>query len=289
MVACFDELYIRQRVRPARVGRRTGRPGDRRVLREHRDGADRVGVGAGGHRPAGRATPGSHHRDELRRRTQARTGRRRHRGGRSPLVLLAYPVWFFLAGPAHLSGMVWSTNVPGNLGNSISNLWSTPRASGARSVPRYWPRRRPPSAATGGRPARPPRTWGRACCLVIVAGTLCVAIGSPALVLRSPRCAHRRAQPPGRRRPVGAVGGRLPPSPLRRRGPVAVRRRLRALRRGDDRDHRRSLEVGRHRAGSPRCAASTPGGGRRPTATGGRGRRCRARWPWRWPWWRWSR
>ncbi len=39
-------------------------------------------------------------------------------------VLLAYPVWFFLAGPAHLSGMVWSTNIPGDLGNTVGNFWS---------------------------------------------------------------------------------------------------------------------------------------------------------------------
>lgn len=38
-------------------------------------------------------------------------------------ALLAYPVWFFLAGPAHLSGSVWTTNVPGALGNQIDNLW----------------------------------------------------------------------------------------------------------------------------------------------------------------------
>jgi hypothetical protein len=39
-------------------------------------------------------------------------------------VLLAYPVWFFLAGPAHLGTTVWSTNVPGALGNSFGNFWS---------------------------------------------------------------------------------------------------------------------------------------------------------------------
>jgi hypothetical protein len=38
-------------------------------------------------------------------------------------VLLAYPVWFFTSGPAHLSGSVWTTNVPGALGNTIGNLW----------------------------------------------------------------------------------------------------------------------------------------------------------------------
>ncbi len=41
----------------------------------------------------------------------------RHRPAARPrvvaAVLLAYPVWFFVAGPAHLSGSVWTTNVPG--------------------------------------------------------------------------------------------------------------------------------------------------------------------------------
>jgi hypothetical protein len=39
--------------------------------------------------------------------------------------LLAYPVWFFAAGPAHLSGSVWTSNVPGELGNPVGNLWNT--------------------------------------------------------------------------------------------------------------------------------------------------------------------
>jgi hypothetical protein len=39
--------------------------------------------------------------------------------------LLAYPVWFFAAGPAHLSGSVWSTNVPGQIGNTVGNLWDS--------------------------------------------------------------------------------------------------------------------------------------------------------------------
>ena len=39
-------------------------------------------------------------------------------------VLLAYPLWFFVAGPGHLGTLVWSTDVPGELGNSIGNFWS---------------------------------------------------------------------------------------------------------------------------------------------------------------------
>jgi Family of unknown function (DUF6541) len=40
-------------------------------------------------------------------------------------ILLAYPIWFFAAGAAHLSGSVWTTNVPGQLGNTIGNLWDS--------------------------------------------------------------------------------------------------------------------------------------------------------------------
>ncbi len=38
-------------------------------------------------------------------------------------VLLAYPAWYLLAGPDHLSGQLWSQNVPGSLGNTVGNLW----------------------------------------------------------------------------------------------------------------------------------------------------------------------
>jgi hypothetical protein len=39
------------------------------------------------------------------------------------LVLLAYPLWFALAGPAHLSGRVWPTLTAGNGGITPSGLW----------------------------------------------------------------------------------------------------------------------------------------------------------------------
>jgi hypothetical protein len=39
-------------------------------------------------------------------------------------VLLAYPLWFFAAGPGHLGTIVWSTNVPGDLGNTLGNFWN---------------------------------------------------------------------------------------------------------------------------------------------------------------------
>ncbi len=39
------------------------------------------------------------------------------------IVLLSYPVWFALDGPAHLSGLVWPTVEPGSGGIHLGNLW----------------------------------------------------------------------------------------------------------------------------------------------------------------------
>jgi len=38
-------------------------------------------------------------------------------------MLLAYPAWVALAGPAHLGGLVWPTIKPGRVGISVSDLW----------------------------------------------------------------------------------------------------------------------------------------------------------------------
>ena len=47
-------------------------------------------------------------------------------GAVTSLVLLAYPVWFALAGPAHLAGRVWPLPLP-YYGNSVSDLLSPVR------------------------------------------------------------------------------------------------------------------------------------------------------------------
>ncbi len=39
-------------------------------------------------------------------------------------LLLAYPLWFALAGPAHLSGLVWPAIKPGRGGATLHNIWS---------------------------------------------------------------------------------------------------------------------------------------------------------------------
>jgi hypothetical protein len=40
------------------------------------------------------------------------------------LVLLAYPIWFALDGPAHLSGLVWPTIRPGTGGVNLGDIWN---------------------------------------------------------------------------------------------------------------------------------------------------------------------
>ncbi len=39
------------------------------------------------------------------------------------IVVLAYPVWFALEGPAHLSGLVWPTSTPGKGGIVLGDIW----------------------------------------------------------------------------------------------------------------------------------------------------------------------
>ena len=122
MVACLDELLIRQRRRPVLIGVALAvlvavefLVSTEAVLILAVSGVAAVALLTG--------YAALRHPDELVRRW-------RHAliGLGSALaasaVLLAYPVWFFVAGPAHLDGMVWSTNVPGNLGNTVTNLWS---------------------------------------------------------------------------------------------------------------------------------------------------------------------
>jgi len=86
-------------------------------------------------------------------------------------VLLVYPVWLFVAGPAHLSGMVWSTNVPGNLGNSVANFWSHLGRWGPLSAQQLADEARALGGYDG--PAAPsPSYLGPGLLAVLVAGTL---------------------------------------------------------------------------------------------------------------------
>jgi dolichyl-phosphate beta-glucosyltransferase len=122
MVACLDELLIRQRARPVRVGAALAVL----VAVEFFVSTEVVLLATVSAVVATVLVVGYaalRHPYELRRRARyALVGL----GATAVVgaVLLAYPVWFFMAGPAHLGGMVWSSDVPGNLGNTIGNLWT---------------------------------------------------------------------------------------------------------------------------------------------------------------------
>jgi hypothetical protein len=50
------------------------------------------------------------------------------------IVLLAYPLWFALDGPAHLSGLVWPTLPPGTGGVAVGNLWHAGSQAALRNL-----------------------------------------------------------------------------------------------------------------------------------------------------------
>jgi hypothetical protein len=122
MVACLDELLVRQLRSSVKVGLVLGVL----VVVEFFVSSEMVvilGVSGlvtvvllVGH--AGRRDP-----DDLRRRARHAAPGVAVAAGMTT-VLLAYPVWLFVAGPAHLSGTLWSTSVPGDLGNTVGNFWS---------------------------------------------------------------------------------------------------------------------------------------------------------------------
>ncbi len=122
MVACLDELLIRQRVRPVRVGVALGLlvtvelfVSSEMVLIASVSGVIAILMLAG--------YAALRDAVDLRRRLPYAL-----KGGGVAVgvgvVLLAYPLWLFVAGPGHLSGMLWSTDVPGDLGNAVGNFWS---------------------------------------------------------------------------------------------------------------------------------------------------------------------
>jgi hypothetical protein len=122
IVGCLDELFIRQRARPVRVGLALGLL----IAVELFVSAEMVLIVAvSGVVAVVMLVVYAAARDatDLRRRLPYAL-----KGTTTTavvaLVLLAYPVWLFVAGPGHLSGVLWSTNVPGDLGNTAGNFWS---------------------------------------------------------------------------------------------------------------------------------------------------------------------
>ena len=137
------------------------------------------------------------------------------------VVLLAYPAWFALGGPAHLSGLVWPTLPPGTGGSALANVWSPHSQTVLRSQ----------MLTTGGYqgPALPEAEYLGLGLLVVLAAGLAMwrrdrrlwffgALGVVALVLSvGLRHAH-----------LDAVAGPGPPPPRpERRGRPLRRRRPR--------------------------------------------------------------
>ena len=139
VVACLDELLFRQRRQPARTGVVLGLLcvvqffiGTEILAIMVITGVIGIGLVTG---YAALRRP-----SELRRRA----GHASRALGSAALVagaLLAYPTWFALAGPAHLSGLIWPTVKPGYYGTSLPALIrlnaTTPQALQAQRLGGY--------------------------------------------------------------------------------------------------------------------------------------------------------
>ena len=121
MVACLDELLLRQGRSPVKVGAVLGL-----LVTVQFFVATEMLAMAAVLAAAGIvllvAYGALRHRGELAARAP-HAGRGLLAAGAVALVLLAYPAWFALDGPAHLSGLVWPTITPGSGGIHLTNLW----------------------------------------------------------------------------------------------------------------------------------------------------------------------
>ena len=184
IVACVDELFIRQRRRPARVGVALA------VLMtvEFFISTEMVLIVAVsaviGHRPAGGIRLAARQGRAPSPRP-LRAHRHGHRGGpdRRParlpgMVLPGRP------GPPERDGVV--DQRAGQPRELPQQLLEPPRSVGPDQFPATCPGGTDPRAATWGRPSPSPSYLGPGLLLVLVAGDPGVAIGSPAVVLRRP-------------------------------------------------------------------------------------------------------
>jgi hypothetical protein len=169
MVACLDELLIRQRRSPVWMGALLGLL----VVVEFFVSSEMVLIVAVSAVVAVvlvTAYALVHHHPDLRARLgSAATGLAVAVGVAA--ALLAYPVWYFVAGPAHLGGSLWSTDVPGDLGNSLGNFWSHLGSFGPVST-RFLTGEAPLLGGYQGSPMPSPSFLGVGLVGVVVVGTI---------------------------------------------------------------------------------------------------------------------
>jgi hypothetical protein len=121
IVGCLDELLVRQRRPPIAVGAVLGIL----VTAQYFVSTEVLAIVALGGLVALVllvAYAWLRDREDLIRRLP-HAGRGLGAGAVVTLVLLAYPLWFTFAGPAHLSGLVWPTLTPGTGGLTPSAIW----------------------------------------------------------------------------------------------------------------------------------------------------------------------
>jgi hypothetical protein len=121
IVGCLDELIVRQRRRPIAVGAVLGIL----VTAQYFVSTEVLAIMAVGGLVALVllvAYASLNDREDLIRRLPHAV-RGLGAGAVVALVLLAYPLWFTFAGPAHLSGLVWPTLTPGTGGLTPSAIW----------------------------------------------------------------------------------------------------------------------------------------------------------------------
>jgi hypothetical protein len=121
IVGCVDELIVRQRRRPIAVGAALGVLVTAQYLVSTEVLAIMVLIGLVALLLLVGYAFLSDRQDLIRRLPHATRGL--GAGAVVALVLLAYPLWFTFAGPAHLSGLVWPTLTPGTGGLKPSAIW----------------------------------------------------------------------------------------------------------------------------------------------------------------------
>ncbi len=133
IVACLDELCVRRRYRPAAVGAVLGGLITLEFFISTEQLAITFVTAAIGLVALGLYAV-AFHRDELVHRAYRIVVGFGVAGGVA-VALLAYPLWFTFAGPAHLSGLVWPSVAPGYYGTTLAEFFRlTTRAEVAQTT-----------------------------------------------------------------------------------------------------------------------------------------------------------